>query len=142
MSLLHSLNNIWALCQMKITHQGLLKRVAEDLNQPQKIKDLTPAYMARVVWVYRRCQVWDLVAESLLPLLRGSSAEFACGDFARLAQALPEERQTLKRVAENLKLTRPGSVQVTSRLKAIDLGSSRDFSLKSGHVPTWNYTIP
>lgn len=29
-SLLHSLNNVWALCQMKITHQPLLKRVAED----------------------------------------------------------------------------------------------------------------
>ena len=27
---------------MKITHQGLLKRVAQDLNEPQKVKDLTP----------------------------------------------------------------------------------------------------
>ena len=101
-SLLHSLNNVWALCQMKIVHEGLLKRVAEDLNNPTKSKDLTSGYMARVAWVYRRCHKWDLIAATLLPMIRAASAEFACGDFARLAQALPEEAQSMKRIAENL----------------------------------------
>ena len=31
---------------MKITHEGLLKRVAEDLSNPQKIKDVTPGAAA------------------------------------------------------------------------------------------------
>ena len=37
------------------------------------------------------------VSDTLLPMIRASSAEFRAGDFARLAQALPEERQTLTR---------------------------------------------
>jgi len=102
-SLLHSLNNVWALCQMKITHQPLLKRVAEDLCNEQRSKDLTAGYMARIIWVYRRCNSWDLVSDALLPMVRSSAAEFQPGDFARLAQALPEETQILTRVAHNLR---------------------------------------
>jgi len=103
-SLLHSINNVWALTQMKITHESLLKRVAEDICTPGKVKDLTPGYMARLVWVYRRCNKWDLVKDSLAPLIRGAAAEFKAGEFARMAQALPEERQFLERVAQNLRL--------------------------------------
>ena len=108
-SLLHSINNVWALAQMKINHEGLLKRVAEDVSTSHKVKDLTPGYMARLVWVYRRCgpETWGLVKDSLLPLIRGAAAEFQPGEFARLAQAVPEERQTLSRVAGNLRLTLP-----------------------------------
>lgn len=47
--------------------------------------------MARVAWIYRRCNRWDLISEALLPMIRSSAAEFSPGDFARLAQALPEE---------------------------------------------------
>ena len=106
-SLLHSINNVWALAQMKINHAGLMKRVAEDVSTPHKVKDLTPGYMARLVWVYRRCgpEAWDMVKDSLLPLIRGAAAEFGPGEFARLAQALPEEQQTLSRVAGILRLT-------------------------------------
>ncbi|CAJ1418598.1 unnamed protein product [Effrenium voratum] len=102
-SLLHCINNIWALTQMKITHEGLLKRVAEDLSNPQKIKDVTPGYMARIAWVYRRCNQWALVSEALLPLIRHAAAEFKAAEFARLAQALPEERQVLSRIADTLR---------------------------------------
>jgi len=102
-SLLHSLNNVWALCQLKIKHPRLLEKVAQDLSNPHKSKDLTAGYMARIVWVYRMCGSWDLVSDTLLPMIRASSAEFRAGDFARLAQALPEERQTLTRVAHNLR---------------------------------------
>ncbi|CAK9059833.1 unnamed protein product [Durusdinium trenchii] len=101
-SLLHSVNNVWALCQMKIVHEGLLKRVAEDLCNPTKSKDLPAGYMARVAWIYRRCNRWDLISEALLPMIRSSAAEFSPGDFARLAQALPEEGQLLRRIAQNL----------------------------------------
>ena len=40
-SLLHSLNNVWALCQMKITHKPLLKRVAEDDWQARTVRTVT-----------------------------------------------------------------------------------------------------
>eukprot|EP00913_Durusdinium_trenchii_P033463 g31329.t1 len=83
-SLLHSVNNVWALCQMKIS------------------EDLPAGYMARVAWIYRRCNRWDLISEALLPMIRSSAAEFSPGDFARLAQALPEEGQLLRRIAQNL----------------------------------------
>jgi len=104
-SMVHCINNIWALTQLKMAHQGLLTRVAEDLKNTTKTKDLTPGYMARIAWVYRRCNAWDMVAESMLPLIRGTAAEFRCGDFARLAQALPEERAMLQRIADLLRQT-------------------------------------
>lgn len=103
-SLVHAINNVWALTQLKVAHQGLLRRVADDLTNTTKTKDLTPAYMSRIVWIYRRCNVWEMVSDSLLPLIRSASAEFRCGDFARLAQALPEERNLLKRIADVLRL--------------------------------------
>lgn len=103
-SLVHAINNVWALTQLKVAHQGLLKRVADDLSNSTKTKDLTPAYMSRIVWIYRRCNAWEMVSESLLPLIRSASAEFRCGDFARLAQALPEERALLQRIADLLRL--------------------------------------
>ncbi|CAE7348608.1 SVOP [Symbiodinium sp. CCMP2456] len=108
-SLLHAINNVWALTQMKINHQGLLKRVAEDVSTPHKVKDLTPGYMGRLVWVYRLQgpETWALVKDALLPLVRGAAAEFKAGDFARMAQALPEEQQFLRRVAGNLQPTLP-----------------------------------
>jgi len=104
-SLVHSINNVWALTQLKMRHERLLERVATDLNNPKKSKDLTPNYMARIAWIYRRCNAWDMVAESLLPLIRSSAAEFRCGEFARLAQALPEERMLLSNIADLLQTT-------------------------------------
>ncbi|CAK0792758.1 unnamed protein product, partial [Prorocentrum cordatum] len=84
--------------------QGLLQRVAQDLSSETKTRDLTPVYMSRTIaWVYRRCNSWDLVAPALLPLIRASAAEFRCGEFARLAQALPEERGMLEQVASLLR---------------------------------------
>lgn len=99
-SLLHCINNIWALTQLRMIHKGLLTRVAEDLKNPQRTKDLTTVYMARIAWVYRRCNAWDMVSESILPLIKSMTAEFRCADFARLAQALPEEKQMLGRIAD------------------------------------------
>lgn len=104
-SLVHCINNIWALTQLKMAHQGLLQRVAEDLKNTTRTKDLTPGYMARIAWVYRRCNAWDMVSEAMIPLLRGSAAEFRCGEFARLAQALPEERAMLQRIGDLLRPT-------------------------------------
>mmetsp|Transcript_126375 Transcript_126375/g.328108 ORF Transcript_126375/g.328108 Transcript_126375/m.328108 type:complete len:445 (+) Transcript_126375:37-1371(+) len=106
-SLVHSINNVWALTQLKMRHERLLQRVAEDLNNSTKSKDLTPGYMARIVWVYRRCNAWEMVSGTMLPLIRNSAAEFRCGEFARLAQALPEERTLLGRIADLLQLTMP-----------------------------------
>jgi len=103
-SLVHAINNVWALTQLKITHQGLLQRVAKDLENETKTRDLTPMYMSRIAWVYRRCNSWDLVAPALLPLIRATAAEFRCGEFARLAQALPEERGMLEQVATLLRV--------------------------------------
>merc|ERR1719463_96532 len=37
-SLVHAINNVWALTQLKITHQGLLTRLAQDLSNPSKSK--------------------------------------------------------------------------------------------------------
>jgi len=101
-SLVHAINNLWALTQLKVIHQGLLQRIAADLNTPQKVKDLPPMFMARIAWVYRRCQAWNMVEGALLPMIRAASSEFSCGDFARLAQALPEEEILLRRVADVL----------------------------------------
>jgi len=103
-SLVHAINNVWALAQLKVAHQGLLARVADDLSNARKTKDLTPTYMSRIVWVYRRCNAWDMVSSAMLPLIRSSAAEFRCGEFARLAQALPEERVLLQRIADLLRL--------------------------------------
>jgi len=103
-SLVHAINNIWALTRLKVVHQPLLTRVAKDLSSPTKTKDLTPAYMSRIVWVYRRCKAWDEIKDHLLPLIKGSAAEFRCGEFARLAQALPEERALLQRISDLLRL--------------------------------------
>lgn len=103
-SLVHAINNVWALTQLRMRHEGLLARVAQDLNHAMKAKDLTPGYMARIAWVYRRCNAWEMVSESILPLIRASAAEFRCGEFARLAQALPEEQQLLQRIADLLQL--------------------------------------
>mmetsp|Transcript_36465 Transcript_36465/g.77556 ORF Transcript_36465/g.77556 Transcript_36465/m.77556 type:complete len:465 (+) Transcript_36465:3-1397(+) len=104
-SLVHSINNIWALSQLKIRHEGLLTRVAEDLKNPTKSKDLPPVYMAKIAWIYRRCNAWDMVSESMLPLIKGSVAEFRCAEFARLAQALPEQQAMLRQIADLLALT-------------------------------------
>lgn len=97
-SLVHSINNIWALTQLKVVHTRLLDQVAADLSNTKKSQDLTPAYMARITWVYRRCNVWDKVSAVILPLLKSAAAEFRCGEFARLAQALPEEQALLHRI--------------------------------------------
>lgn len=101
-SLVHNINNIWALTQLRVIHNGLLERVAVDLSKPSKTKDLTTGYMARIAWVYRRCQKWDMVSSFMLPLIRASVAEFRPGDFARLAQSLPEEQQLLGKISDLL----------------------------------------
>jgi len=101
-SLVHAINNVWALTQLKMVHQGLLQLVAQDLSNATKTKDLPTTFLARIVWVYRRCNVWDLVKEPMLPLITASAAEFRPGEFARLAQALPEESQLLRRIADLL----------------------------------------
>mmetsp|Transcript_68716 Transcript_68716/g.123850 ORF Transcript_68716/g.123850 Transcript_68716/m.123850 type:complete len:452 (-) Transcript_68716:80-1435(-) len=103
-SLVHSINNVWGLTQLKMVHEGMLKKVAADLTNTTKTKDLTPGYMARIAWVYRRCNAWDMVRESMLPLIRAAASEFRAGDFARLAQSLPEEKQLLGRIADLLHL--------------------------------------
>jgi hypothetical protein len=102
-SLVSSINNLWALTQLKVVHERLLDRVAADLSNPKKSQDLTPAYMARSTWVYRRCNAWDKVSPVLLPLLKSAAAEFRCGEFARLAQAVPEEEALLRRIADVLR---------------------------------------
>jgi len=106
-SLVHSINNVWALTQLRVRHEGLLQRCADDLNNSQKSKDLTPGYMARIVWVYRRCNFWDSISGTMLPLIRSAAAEFRCPEFARLAQALPEEQALLRQIADLLHLTMP-----------------------------------
>merc|ERR1712061_252718 len=45
------------------------------------------------------------MGDVMLPLIRGAAAEFQCGEFARLAQALPEERKLLGRIAYLLRQT-------------------------------------
>jgi len=102
-SLVHAINNVWALTQLKVVHPRLLDLVAADLANPKKSKDLTPAYMARITWVYRRCNQWDKVSGVIQPLLKSAAAEFRCGEFARLAQALPEEQALLRRIADVLR---------------------------------------
>jgi hypothetical protein len=102
-SLVQAINNIWALTQLKVVHPRMLDLVAADLNNPKKSQDLTPAYMARCTWVYRRCNQWDKVSAVMLPLLKSAAAEFRCGEFARLAQALPEEEALLHRIAGALR---------------------------------------
>merc|ERR1719469_1424021 len=104
-SLVHAVNNVWALTQLRMRHEGMLTLVANDLNHATKSKDLTPGYMARIAWIYRRCNAWEMVSKSMLPLIRGAASEFAPGDFARLAQALPEEQQMLRRIGDVLVMT-------------------------------------
>merc|ERR1712176_573966 len=41
-SLVHAINNVWALTQLKVVHPRLLDRVAEDLRSPKKSQDLPP----------------------------------------------------------------------------------------------------
>lgn len=98
-SLAQSINNVWALAQLKVVHTPLLQRVAQDLAHPVKSQNLTPRYMCRVAWVYRRCQAWDMVSSVVMPLIKSATAEFNCSEFARLGQALPEEREMLERIA-------------------------------------------
>lgn len=102
-SLVTSINNVWALTHLKVVHPRLLDAVAKDLSNTKKSQDLTPAYMARSTWVYRRCNAWDKVSKVLLPLLKSAAAEFRCGEFARLAQAIPEEEALLRRIGDVLR---------------------------------------
>lgn len=106
-SLVHSINNVWALTTLKVIHPRLLEAVARDLAESKKSQDLTPAFMSRIVWIYRRCNAWDKVKGVMLPLIRASTAEFRCGEFARLAQALPEEHNLLQRIADALRPSLP-----------------------------------
>lgn len=102
-SLVHAINNVWALTQLSVVHQGLLDCVAKDLRSSTKSKDLTPAYMCRIAWVYRRCNSWDKVSDVMLPLIKASAPEFRCAEFARLAQAVPEEEALLRRLCDLLR---------------------------------------
>jgi len=102
-SLVQAINNIWALTQLKVVHPRLLDLVAKDLSNSKKSQDLTPAYMARCTWVFRRCNSWDKVSAVMLPLIKSAAAEFRCGEFARLAQAVPEEEALLRRIADVLR---------------------------------------
>mmetsp|Transcript_47267 Transcript_47267/g.86797 ORF Transcript_47267/g.86797 Transcript_47267/m.86797 type:complete len:471 (+) Transcript_47267:54-1466(+) len=102
LSLLHSINVVWALTQLKVIHPPLLTRVAHDISNEKKIKDVTPNFIARIVWIYRRCDHWSLVSETMLPLVKAAASEYKPGDFARLAQALPDERASLERIANAL----------------------------------------
>lgn len=101
-SLVHAVNNVWALTQLKMRHESLLQRVADDLKNETKTSNLPPGFMARIAWVYRRCNAWDMVKDALLPLIKSTAGQFKCGEFARLAQALPEERQLLLQIANML----------------------------------------
>jgi hypothetical protein len=104
-SLVHAINNVWALTQLKVVHPRLLERVAKDLSSPTKSKELPPNFMARITWVYRRCNMWDKVSGIMLPMIKAAAAEFRCSEFARLAQALPEEEALLRRICDVLRLT-------------------------------------
>jgi len=102
-SLVHAINNVWALVRLGVFHEGLMGLVANDLRNSRQSKDITPAYMSRIAWIYRRCDSWDMVSEAMMPLIRSSAAEFRCGEFARLAQALPDEEALLRRIADFLR---------------------------------------
>jgi len=104
-SLVHAINNVWALTQLKVVHSRLLDRVAADLANEKKSQELPPSFMARIVWVYRRCNAWDKVSAIMLPLIKSAAAEFRCGEFARIAQALPEEEALLRRICDVLCLS-------------------------------------
>lgn len=101
-SLVHAINNVWALTQLQVIHEGLLDRLAQDLADQKKTQDLPPNIMSRIVWIYRRCNAWDKVSGAMLPLVKACATEFRCREFARLAQALPGERQILQSIADNL----------------------------------------
>lgn len=103
-SLLHAINTVWSLTKLGIVHQRLLDYVAEELSHEQKTRDLTSVFLARIAWIYRRCNAWDKVSEFILPLIRAASSEFKCGEFARLVQALPEEHRLLSRISDLLRL--------------------------------------
>jgi hypothetical protein len=104
-SLVHAINNVWALTQLKVVHPRLLDLVAADLANEKKSRELPPSFMARIVWVYRRCNAWDKVSAVMLPLIKSAAAEFKCGEFARIAQAVPEEEALLRRICDVLSLS-------------------------------------
>lgn len=103
-SLLHAINTVWSLTKLGINHPRLLDYVAKELSQEQKTRDLTAVFLARIAWIYRRCNAWDQVSEFILPLIRAASSEFKCGEFARLSQALPDEHRMLSRISDLLRL--------------------------------------
>lgn len=102
LSLVHAINNVWALTQLQVVHERFLDRLAQDLRDTRKTHDLPPNIMSRIVWIYKRCNAWDKVSDAMLPLVKACATEFRCKEFARLAQALPGEAQLLQTIASAL----------------------------------------
>jgi len=102
--LIEHLNNVYALTKLKVIHAQYLQRVAKDMADPQVGPDLPTKFICRTVWIYRRCNQFNLVKDTLMPLIRDSKQDFSCADFARLAQAMPsEDNGVLKEVQDSLR---------------------------------------
>lgn len=111
-SLVQAINNLWALAQLKIIHPQMIELVAQDLNHPAKSKGLTPRYLSRSIWAFRRCNAFDKVRDSLVPRIQEAVAEFSVADFARLAQCISEEREIL---GDMIDVLRPGIPEMGRR---------------------------
>lgn len=102
-SLLHTVENLWCLCRLKVYHRELMELAIRDLSNPSRIARLPPKYIAKVCWVMARFKRLDAVLKAFTPLIEGSAGDFRPAEFARLAQALPPESSPLlARVAANL----------------------------------------
>eukprot|EP00397_Hematodinium_sp_SG-2012_P027109 GEMP01028463.1.p1 GENE.GEMP01028463.1~~GEMP01028463.1.p1 ORF type:complete len:417 (+),score=40.78 GEMP01028463.1:183-1433(+) len=106
--LVEHLNNLWALSKLKLLHRPYLERVAKELENPKIGPDLPPKYLCRITWVYRKCGCFDLVSDTLMPLIRDSKNDFSTSEFARLSQAMPpSNNDVLKEVQSTLRMQIP-----------------------------------
>lgn len=105
--LVEHLNCLWALAKLKVLHRPYLERVAKDIANPKIGPDLPPKYLCRITWVYRKCGCFELVRDTLMPLIRDSKNDFSASDFARLSQAMPPDTDVLKEVQSTLRIQIP-----------------------------------
>jgi len=87
--LLEHLNNVYALTKLKVIHTDYMTRVADGLKEPDVGPNLPLKYISRTAWIYRRCNKFELVRDTLLPLISQKKEFFNPGEFARLAQCIP-----------------------------------------------------
>lgn len=111
-SLVQAINNLWSLAQLKVIHPQFIELVAQDLNHPDKSRGLTPRYLSRSIWVFRRLNAFDKVRDSLVPRISEAVAEFSIADFARLAQCISDEKEILGDIIDVL---RPGIQEMGRR---------------------------